>query len=150
MGLNPSSQIHPIRIDFVGDCNVALLCDLVLVSSVSNADNRSSDILNQFSSHSTGDSLNSNELFGEAFDSLPKTSNPLRNDVLVVTKGRNVTGNRCCSSKVYRVLCGEVVCDCILCGDDDDEDGVVVCTGGVILPPSFVPSLDDGRRVLVF
>lgn len=130
MGLNPSSQIHPILTNFVGDGNVALLCDSVLLSRVSNAEDCSSDILNQLSSHSTGDSLNSNELFGEAFDSSPKTSSPFRNDVSVVTKGRNVTGNRCCSSNVYRVLCGEEVVldciDCILCGDDDDDDGVVV------------------------
>ena len=106
IGLNPSSQIHPILIDFVGDCNVALLCDLDLLSSVSNADDRSSDILNQFSSHSTGDSLNSNELFGELFES-PNTLSPFRNDVSDVMNGRNVTGNRCCSSNVYRVLCGE-------------------------------------------
>jgi hypothetical protein len=32
---------------------------------------------------------------------------------------------------------------------EDDVDGVVVCFGGVKLPP-FVPSLDEGRRGVVF
>ena len=32
---------------------------------------------------------------------------------------------------------------------DDDVEGVVVCFGGVTLPP-FVPSLDEGRRGVVF
>jgi hypothetical protein len=60
------------------------------------------DILNQFSSVSTGDSLNSNELLGEDFDS-PNTSSALMKGVSVETKGRYVTGSRCCSSNVYRV-----------------------------------------------
>ena len=146
MGLNPSSQIHPILTDFVDDCIVALLCDLFLLSTTSNAEARSSDILNQFSSTSTGDSWNSKELFGEPADS-PNTSSPLKNDVSVVRNGRNVTGSRCWSSNVYRVHCGEevVVRDSSLWGEEDD-DGVVVWAGGVILP-SFVPSLDNGRRI---
>ena len=107
-------------------------------------------MLNQLSSASTGDSLNSKELLGDSLDS-PKTSSPLRNEASVVTKGRNVTGSRCCSSKVYRVLAGEFVSrDWMLCGDEDDEenkiDGVVVCAGGVRLP-SFSASSVDGRRV---
>jgi len=114
IGLNPSSQIHPIRMGFVGDRNVALLCDRVATSSVSKADDRSSVMLNQLSSPSTGDSWNSKELFGEHLDS-PNTSNPLRKEVSVVTKGRNVTGRRCCSSKAYRRLCGDdVMLDCML------------------------------------
>ena len=108
MGLNPSSQIQPMRTCFVGDGNVVLLCDLVLLARVSNADDRSSDILNQFSSTSTGDSPNSNELFGEFFDS-PNTSRLFEKGISVDTNGKNVTGNRCCSSNVNRGLCGEIV-----------------------------------------
>ena len=32
---------------------------------------------------------------------------------------------------------------------EDDDDGVVVCFGGVTLPP-FVLSLEEERRVVVF
>jgi len=32
---------------------------------------------------------------------------------------------------------------------EDDDDGVVVCFGGVALPP-FALSLDEERRVVVF
>lgn len=32
---------------------------------------------------------------------------------------------------------------------DEEDDGVVVCFGGVTLPP-FVPSLDEGCRGFVF
>jgi len=148
--LNPSSQIHPILIGFGGDRNVTLLSGLVLPSIASYPDDGSSDMLNQLSSASTGDSLNSNELFGDSLDSL-NTSNPFRKGVSVVTNGRNVIGSRCCSSNVYRALAGEfVIRDRTLCGDEDDEenniDGVVVCAGGVILP-SFGLSPEDGRRV---
>jgi len=108
IGLNPSSQIQPMRTCFVGDIIVVLLCDRVLVTSVSNADDRSSDILNQLSSTSTGDSPNSNELFGEFFDS-PNTSRLFEKGISVDTNGKNVTGNRCCSSNVNRGLCGETV-----------------------------------------
>ena len=108
IGLNPSSQIHPIRIDFVADCKVGLLCDRVVAFRVSKADDRSSVMLNQLSSPSTGDPLNSKELLAELLDS-PNTSRPLRNEVSVVTNGRKVTGRRCCSSRVYRRLCGDDV-----------------------------------------
>lgn len=151
IGLNPSSQIHPIAIDFVGDCNVLLLCDLVLLSKVPNEEDWSSDMLYQFSSPSTGDWLNSNELFRDLlFDSPSISSNPLRKELSVFTNGKNVTGNRCCSSKVYRALLGErdVACDWRLSGEevDDDGDGVVICWGGVTRPSSLAPSLEDGRR----
>jgi hypothetical protein len=61
------------------------------------------DILNQLSSGSTGDSLNSKELLGDDFGS-PNTSSPLMKgaSVPVDTNGRKVTGSRCCSSNVYR------------------------------------------------
>jgi hypothetical protein len=99
IGLNPSSQTHPMRTGFVGDVNVVLLWDRVVVPRASKADDRSSVMLNQFSSPSRGDSLNSKEVVGDVLDS-PKMSSPLSNDVSVDTNGRNVTGNRCCSSKV--------------------------------------------------
>ena len=151
IGLNPSSQIHPIAIDFVGDCNVLLLCDLVPLSKVPKEEDWSSDILYQFSSVSTGEWLNSNELFRDLlFDSPSISSNPFRKELSVFTKGKNVTGNRCCSSNVYRALLGETdeACDWRLSGEDvaDDGEGVVICWGGVTMPSVLAPSLEDGRR----
>jgi hypothetical protein len=94
--------------------------------------------------------LDSEEVVKSKSDSVdcssPNISN-LRNDVSVPTKGRNVTGKRCCSSNVNRGLRGEeehsVDVVCMLRGDADAE-GVVVCKGGVMLP-SFVSFPADGR-----
>ena len=85
---------------------VALLCDLALLSVMLIDEVWLSHRENQLSSDSTGESLNSNELRGEVFGSA-NTSNPSRKCVSVERKGRKVIGKRCCSSNVYRVLCGE-------------------------------------------
>jgi hypothetical protein len=140
IGLKPSSQTHPIVMPVPRPG--AGFCLVLDFSSWGRNGADGWERLNQLSN--SGGESKSNTPSGDVL-SIPKMSS-LRLEVFVEIKGRNVTGSELCS-KEYCVD-GEDAVMALRGEDDDDEiDGVVVCKGGVKLPPFVFSSPEvDVRR----